>query len=45
MDDNVQNGGQDGLDSFERKMLRKIYEAVNENAHWRIRFNHELYDL
>lgn len=45
MDDNDQNGRQAGLDSFETKMLYKIYEAVNENAHWRIRFNHELYDL
>lgn len=44
MDDNDQNSGQAGLDSFERKMLCKIYGAVNENGHW-IRFNHELYDL
>lgn len=31
------------LDSFERKVLRKICSAVSENGLWRKRYNHELY--
>jgi hypothetical protein len=31
--------------SWERKLLRKIYGAVNEKGQWRIRRNMELYQL
>lgn len=33
------------LDKFERKVLRKIYGPVKEDEAWRIRYNHELYQL
>lgn len=33
------------LGCFERKILRKIYGAVNENGGWRRRYNFELYRL
>jgi hypothetical protein len=30
---------------FERKILRKIYGSTNDNGTWRIKYNHELYQL
>lgn len=33
------------LDVFERKILRRIYGLVQEEDGWRIRYNHELYQL
>ena len=33
------------LNTFERKILRRILGPINENGVWRIRFNHELYQL
>ena len=33
------------LDRFERKVLRRIFGAVRERDQWRIRYNHELYQL
>ena len=32
------------LGIFERKILRRIFGAVQENSNWRIRYNHELYE-
>lgn len=39
------NKNADMLDIFERKILRKIYGPTNEDGIWRIRYNHELYQL
>uniref|UniRef100_A0A1B0EY09 Uncharacterized protein n=1 Tax=Phlebotomus papatasi TaxID=29031 RepID=A0A1B0EY09_PHLPP len=37
---------EDRLNCFERKILRRIYGPVEESrGEWRIRHNHELYDL
>lgn len=33
------------LGIFERKILRKIFGAINENELWRRRYNFELYQL
>lgn len=33
------------LDCFERKILRKIFGPVMDGGAWRIRYNHELYQL
>jgi hypothetical protein len=33
------------LGTFERKILRKIYGSIQERGEWRIRYNHELYQL
>ena len=33
------------LDTFERKVLRRIFGAVRERGEWRIRYNLELYQL
>jgi hypothetical protein len=33
------------LSTFERKVLWKIYGPVYERGEWRIRYNHELYQL
>lgn len=33
------------LDTWERKLLRKIYGPVQENGEWRVRHNSELYEL
>lgn len=33
------------LNTWERKVLRKIYGAINDNGTWRIRTNKEIYDL
>jgi hypothetical protein len=33
------------LSSFERRILRCIFGAVQENGVWRKRYNHELYEL
>jgi hypothetical protein len=33
------------LSIFERKVLRKIYGPVCDRGEWRIRYNHELYQL
>jgi hypothetical protein len=33
------------LSSFERRTLRCIFGAVQENGGWRKRYNHELYEL
>ncbi|KAG8227224.1 hypothetical protein J437_LFUL003432 [Ladona fulva] len=33
------------LDSLERRMLRRIYGPVNSKGIWRIRWNHEIYEL
>jgi hypothetical protein len=30
---------------FERKILRRIFGPVNDNGQWRIRYNHEVYEL
>jgi hypothetical protein len=30
---------------FERKILRSICGPVNDNGQWRIRYNHEVYEL
>ena len=40
-------GGRDiiRLAAFERKILRRIYGPVKDGEHWRIRYNHELYQL
>lgn len=37
--------GEEVLDRWERKILRKIYGPVQENGGWRIRHNVELYNL
>jgi hypothetical protein len=33
------------LNTFERKILRKIYGLIQENGVWRKRYNHELCNL
>ena len=33
------------LETFERKVLRRIYGPICDNGEWRIRHNQELYDL
>jgi hypothetical protein len=33
------------LNTFERKILRKVYGPTQENGMWRKRCNHELYIL
>lgn len=33
------------LDAFKRKILRSIYGPNQEESMWRIRYNHELYQL
>jgi hypothetical protein len=33
------------LSVFERRLLRCIFGAVQENGVWRKRYNHELYEL
>jgi len=33
------------VNAFERKILRRIYGSVQENEQWRIRYNHEIYQL
>ena len=33
------------INSFERKILRRIYGPIKENGIWRIRYNKELYKL
>lgn len=33
------------LNSFERKVLTRIYGSINDDGIWRIRHNHELYQL
>ena len=33
------------LGVFERKILRKIYGPYSDNGEWRIRWNHELYEI
>jgi hypothetical protein len=33
------------INIFERKILRKIFEAVREGDHWTARYNNELYEL
>jgi hypothetical protein len=33
------------LGTFERKILRNIYGSIKERGEWRIRYNHELYQL
>jgi hypothetical protein len=33
------------LNTFERKILRKIYGPIQENGIWRKRCNHELYNF
>jgi hypothetical protein len=35
----------DDINSFERKILRRIFGPVNENGQWRCRYNKELYEL
>ena len=30
---------------FEREVLRRIFGALNVGGNWRIRFNHEMYEL
>lgn len=32
-------------DSFERKVLGRVWEPVKDNERWRIRYNVELYKL
>jgi hypothetical protein len=36
---------EDDINSFERKILRRIFWPVNENGQWRNRYNKELYEL
>lgn len=33
------------IDTFERRILRRIYGPVQDNGVWRIRYNNELYNL
>jgi len=33
------------VNANERKILRRIYGPVQENEQWRIRYNHEIYQL
>jgi len=33
------------VNAFERKILRRIYGAVQENEQWIIRYNNEIYQL
>ncbi|KAG8236467.1 hypothetical protein J437_LFUL015473 [Ladona fulva] len=33
------------LDSLKRRMLRRIYGPINSEGIWRIRWNHEIYEL
>lgn len=41
----ISKGDEGALESFERKVLRRIYGPVCDNGEWRIRYNQELYDL
>jgi hypothetical protein len=36
---------ENALRVFERKILRRIFGPVNDNGQWRIRNNHEVYEL
>jgi len=36
---------QNKLEVFERRILRRIFEQLNENEIWRRRYNHEIYQL
>ena len=38
-------GNIEKLMTFEKKILRKIYGAVNDRGIWRIRYNTEIYNL
>jgi hypothetical protein len=38
-------GDEEKLRIFERKVLRRIYRPTREKEEWRIKYNHELYDL
>ena len=33
------------IDTFKRKILRRIYGPTNKNGMWRMRHNKEIYDL
>ena len=37
--------GEQALDAWERKVLRKIYGPIQVNGEWRIRYNAELYSI
>lgn len=41
----ISKGDERALESFERKVLRRIFGPVCDNGEWRIRYNQELYDL
>jgi hypothetical protein len=36
---------ENALRVFERKILRRIFGPVNDSGQWRIRYNHEVYEL
>jgi hypothetical protein len=36
---------ENALRVFKRKILRRIFGPVNDNGQWRIRYNHEVYEL
>jgi hypothetical protein len=38
-------GDEEKLRIFERKVLRRIYGPTREKEGWRIKYNHEIYDL
>lgn len=39
----ITTGGAEKLDSFERKILRRIYGPIRDGEEWRIRCYHDLY--
>ena len=39
------SSAEQALGVFERKILRKIYEAFCDRGEWRIEWNQELYDI
>lgn len=41
----VKDGSKNKVQASERKLLRKIYGPINDNRTWRIRYNHELYQI
>jgi hypothetical protein len=41
----ITKADEEKLRIFERKVLRRIYRPTREKEEWRIKYNHELYDL